>query len=198
MLLAISCGIGLVLVAWQLAKASEPPKSISPIPHTALARLINSPTESFFNRSPPTQTPLPAGILAPDFTFAGLDGKPHQLQDYHGKRLVLNFWATWCPPCREETPLLEEAYEQFKGSGIIMIGIDENENAALVQQFVNQFNVSYPILIDPDLSIFHAYTVVGLPTTYFVNGQGIIQAWSIGPLTEQTLNGYLKQLLAGK
>ncbi len=144
---------------------------------------------------PPTSVfidnlPQLVGKPAPDFTLTG-----RRLTDYRGKLVVLNFWATWCAPCRLETPLLQKTYARLQTGGLVILGIDQAEDIAPVNSFVKEFNLTYPILLDTDLSATQAYGVIGLPTTFFVDPKGIIQAKQIGMLTEDGLQQYLEQFM---
>ena len=138
-----------------------------------------------------TNTVLLIDHPAPDFALSGIDGKIHHLKDYSGKRIVLNFWATWCVPCRQEMPLLQKTYAQLQSNGLVVIGVDQQEDAGTVSAFLKEVNVTYPILLDNDLSAFHAYGVMGIPITFFIDTNGIVRAKSIGALTDNLLQQYL-------
>lgn len=139
--------------------------------------------------------PQLVGKSAPDFTLIGTDGKTHRLKDYQGNLVVLNFWATWCAPCRLETPLLQMTYARLQTAGLVIIGVDQAEEVGAVNSFVKEFNLSYPILLDTDLAATQAYGVIGLPTTFFVDPKGIVRAKQIGMLTDDSLQQYLEQFL---
>src|SRR5258708_5256357 len=119
--------------------------------------------------TPSVNLPQLIGKPAPDFTLTGPDGKTRRLTDYRGKLVVLNFWATWCAPCRLETPLLQKTYARLQTGGLVILGIDQAEDIAPVNSFVKEFNLTYPILLDTDLSATQAYGVIGLPTTFFID-----------------------------
>jgi peroxiredoxin len=140
--------------------------------------------------------PQLVGKPAPDFVLTGTDGKTHRLKDYPGKLVVLNFWATWCAPCRLETPLLQKTYARLQTGEFVVLGVDQAEDIAPVNSFVKEFNLTYPILLDTDLAATQAYGVIGLPTTFFVDPKGIVQAKQIGMLTEGSLQQYLDQFMA--
>ncbi len=131
--------------------------------------------------------PEPAvGYLAPDFTLATLDGDVFTLSHQVGTPLVLNFWATWCGPCRNELPALQDAAERYEGE-VTIVGVDQGEETAIVQAYVDQMGLSFPIPMDSALEVADIYNVKGLPTTYFVDADGVIRhIWS-GEMNSVTL-----------
>lgn len=136
---------------------------------------------------PQNLAPEPAvGRPAPDFTLTTLNGDTFTLSEYLGTPLVLNFWATWCGPCRREMPALQAAAIRYDGEALI-VGIDQGEDASVVQPFVEEFALTFPIPMDTELAVADLYNVKGLPTTYFVDGDGIIRyVWS-GEMNSVTL-----------
>lgn len=133
------------------------------------------------------------GQPIPDFKLVALDGKVKTNADYEGRPLVLNFWASWCPPCREEMPLLQRLYETRAGE-IYVVGINYAETRPKVLSFVQNFEISFPILLDEDGKVNDLYQVSGYPLTLFVNQEGILVAYHLGQLTPETLANYLKVL----
>jgi cytochrome c biogenesis protein CcmG/thiol:disulfide interchange protein DsbE len=132
------------------------------------------------------EQPLPpVGELnrpAPDFTLPGLDGREVRLQDYRGKVVLINFWGTWCEPCKEETPALQAMYEKLADQGLMIIGVDlrNQERAgdagiADVQAFIDQYNVTYPIALDVDGEVARAFQIYPIPTTFFIDPSGTIR-----------------------
>jgi peroxiredoxin len=140
---------------------------------------------------PGTEDPLSPGHSAPDFALLGLDGQQHRLQDFRGKRLILNFWATWCAPCRKEMPLLDETYKRLEQSGYLVIGINQREKESVARAYVKELGISFPILLDSDVSTSLDYDAFALPLTYFIDENGIIRGRSLGTLTPETLQQYL-------
>jgi peroxiredoxin len=121
------------------------------------------------------------GAIAPDFTLVSLDGNSVRLSDFHGKPVILNFWATWCPPCREEMPALEEIWQQYDAGDVVVLGIDQGESTAIVERFIREkVDTSFPILLDSDHAIGNSYFVRSLPTTFFIDRKGFIQEIRIG------------------
>lgn len=149
--------------------------------------------------APLSSSPSPReGFLAPDFTLDTLDGNKITLSDLRGKIVVVNFWATWCLPCREETPALEKAYEQYKHSGMVILGLNLTNQDSVndVEFFVQEFGLTYPILLDQDGSVGYLYQVKGLPTTFFINREGTIRTVLVGgPMSETFIRSKIEALL---
>lgn len=121
-------------------------------------------------------------VPAPDFSLRDMDGTKVALVDYRGKVVLLNFWATWCPPCRREMPSMERLYQSLKDEGFVVIGVNEFEGPDHVFAYIGQLAVdpTYPILFDPDSDVANRYAVRGLPSTYLVDKHGRIRYRAIG------------------
>ena len=117
---------------------------------------------------------------APDFELSDLDGDRHRLSDYRGRVVIVNFWATWCPPCRAEMPSMQSAWEQLEHEGIMMLGIDVGEDEDTIFQFTADYPVDFPLLLDLDSQVTAQWPVRGLPTTFIVDPQGNIVYRAIG------------------
>ena len=126
------------------------------------------------------QIDIESGILAPDFTFPGLDGKMVSLSDYKGKVVLVNIWATWCPPCVREMPSMEKLYAKFNNDGFTILAIDMMEEADSVRAFKEEYKLNFPILLDFDGSVAQFYNVMSIPTTYIVDQEGYIIGSAIG------------------
>ncbi len=133
------------------------------------------------------------GDLAPDFTLLDMNGTPIRLSDLRGKTVVMNFWATWCPPCRQEFPELVRTYTQYADRGLVMLGVDLQESPDIVRSFANEYNAAYPIVIDSKGDVGKQYRLVGLPTTWFIDTQGVLRAQQLGPLTPDLMAKKLMQ-----
>lgn len=133
------------------------------------------------------------GHKAPSFALLGMDDKQHKLSDYKGKVAMINFWGTFCPPCKQEMPAIQKQYEQWKDKGLEVIGVNLGESSVTVQSFIRQNELTFPILYDPDLNIRAKYGVVQYPTTFFVNRDGEITTIKIGEMDER----FIEQTLAG-
>ena len=130
---------------------------------------------------------------APDFELENLTGEIKHLSDYQGKVVVLNFWATWCGPCTYEMPFFQEIYESY-ASEIAVLAVNNQESIDRVSPFVEELGLTYEILMDKDGGIATLYQVLGFPTTYFIDPNGIIKFLHVGVLTEEQLDGYLNLL----
>jgi thiol-disulfide isomerase/thioredoxin len=117
---------------------------------------------------------------ASDFTLSNVDGAHVSLQQYQGKVIFLNFWATWCIPCREEMPALEKLHQTYQGQDLVVLAINLKESPDQVKAFFEKHVLSFPSLIDPNGAVFRAYSVTGMPTTYLVSRDGTILARGIG------------------
>ena len=133
------------------------------------------------------------GSSAPDFELVGIKDETIKLSDLRGKIVVLNFWATWCEPCKVEMPYFEELY-QSEGSDLAILGVNFDVPPDQVKQFVDQFQLSFPILLDPGGEVQNLYRVRGYPTTFIVDEQGIVQYHHIGLITEDQLEHYLTEM----
>src|ERR1700676_560472 len=127
-----------------------------------------------------------------DFTLAELGGKTWTLKEQRGKVVLLNFWATWCPPCRKEMPDLETLYQQFKDQGLVILAISD-EDASKVQPFIAQQKVTYPILLDPGRKVNELFQIEGIPKTFVYDRNGKLVAQSIDMRTRRQFLEMLAQ-----
>lgn len=139
------------------------------------------------NIMPPARAENTRTVPAPDFELTDLDGKTISLKQYKGKVVVLNFWGTWCRPCRKETPDLVALQKQFAHQGLIVVGAAmDRSNQAAVHIFANKYSVNYPIAIASS-TLIHDYGVIVAPTTVIIDKSGKIVYRHIGALTQQVL-----------
>jgi cytochrome c biogenesis protein CcmG, thiol:disulfide interchange protein DsbE len=154
--------------------------------------LISRPSEQV---APPTAAPQ-AGFAAPEFTLAGLDGREHALSDYQGQGVILNFWATWCGPCREEMPALQQIADEYADKGLVVLLVNVGEDENSVWNFLSQLQITAPVLLDPDGAVSRQYRVRAMPTTFFIAADGTIQEMTIGgPLAEAYLRSQAEELV---
>ncbi|MBI2152431.1 MAG: TlpA family protein disulfide reductase [Candidatus Rokubacteria bacterium] len=119
---------------------------------------------------------------AKEFSVPALDGKTLRLADYKGQVLFLNFWATWCPPCKEEMPAMERLYQRYKGQGFAVLAVSvDAEGAPVVTPFVKEHKLTFPIGLDPKMALAERYGVRALPTSFLVDRKGTLVALALGP-----------------
>ena len=118
--------------------------------------------------------------VAAEFDLMDVDGQRHTLTMYRGKIVIVNFWATWCPPCRFELPAMEKVWERVKDKGVVILGINVGEDADTIFTFTADYPVTFPLLMDSDSKVTQIYPVIGLPTTFVINPQGNIIYRAIG------------------
>jgi cytochrome c biogenesis protein CcmG/thiol:disulfide interchange protein DsbE len=139
--------------------------------------------------------PVDSG-LAPDFSLTGFNGQTVTLSELRGQVVIVNFWASWCQPCREEAAYLENTWRKYKGQGVVFIGVDyvDTEKAALA--YIQEFDITY--LNGPDLQtrISQAYNIQGVPETFFIAKNGELRGMHIGPLVPPQLDDKIEELLA--
>ena len=146
----------------------------------------------FGDRETAKTSPL-VGKDAPEFTLKLFDGKRVSLSELKGKTVLLNFWASWCMPCRQEAPALEQSWLKYKDKNVVFIGVnvwDENRSAS---SYIEKFGGGYPQGIDPEEEIQVDYGIGGVPETYFIGPSGIITDKYNGPLTEEIIDYYVNR-----
>jgi len=129
--------------------------------------------------------PLDIGERAPDFTLPALAQGPLSLHDFERQVVVLNFWATWCPPCVEETPGLEKFAEQMRHQGVTVMGVSVDRDGVALQAFAAEQHLSFPILRDPNQSVANRYGTFKFPETYIIDQDGRVAEKLIGPVDWQ-------------
>ena len=166
------------------------------------ASTTNSGTPLFTTLRPSTgvnSAPAPvAGAPAPDFTLKTLDGGEASLAQFRGQPVLINFWASWCPPCRLEMPDLVRAYEAHKAEGFVLLGINLTFQDSLpdVRAFVQEFHMTFPVLLDEKGEVTQSlYRLMGLPLSVFVNREGIIVRVQIGAMTGEQIDQFVAEIL---
>ncbi|GLY09295.1 redoxin domain-containing protein [Pseudobacillus badius] len=138
------------------------------------------------------------GDLPPDFSLQTLDGKKVSLSDYRGKKVILNFWATWCPPCKAEMPHMQSFYEkeaEKSGTEILAVNLTSKDNGqATVADFVKQYDLTFPVLLDEEGAVGEKYQVSIIPTTYFLNTDGTVHQVVKGPMDEEMMRGLVDEM----
>jgi cytochrome c biogenesis protein CcmG/thiol:disulfide interchange protein DsbE len=139
--------------------------------------------------------PLSSG-LAPDFSLTGFDGRKVTLSELRGQVVIINFWASWCLPCREEAAYLEETWRKYKNQGVVFIGVDYVDTEKEALAYIQEFDITY--INGPDLrtEISDAYNIKGVPETFYVSKSGELRGMHIGPLKAPELDQKIEELLA--
>jgi peroxiredoxin len=141
----------------------------------------------------PGSGPAPrVGAEAPDFTLKDLQGNEVKLSSLRGKPVMINFWATWCPPCREEIPVITKMYgEREGGSSYEVLGVATQSDTSTIRAFAAEFGMDFPLLPDVNSNVVSTYHVLPIPTTFFVDKDGIIRFIQTGPVTRVTMEEWL-------
>jgi len=143
-----------------------------------------------------SSTTVTVGSKAPDFTLPDLDGESVSLSDFSGKPILINFWNTGCPPCRSEMPYLQEVYDAQKDTELVMLIINLGESPATISDFLQSKGLSLPIIIDTDGDLARTYVLSGIPTTFFVDRDGIIKSKVIGAFpNEAAIDSRLSEIM---
>jgi peroxiredoxin len=146
--------------------------------------------------TPQALGPAPvSGAPAPDFGLQDLAGNTVKLADAKGHPALINFWATWCLPCRDEMPAIEARYQAHKDKGLLVYAVDFDEPAQDVQDFAKAFNLSFHVLLDPGGKVNDQYRILAYPTSFFVDSDGVIQVVHIGSMTPSAMDDYLTKIL---
>jgi cytochrome c biogenesis protein CcmG, thiol:disulfide interchange protein DsbE len=152
------------------------------------------PEKNATGRTPSTDV----GRAAPDFVLAMPEGGTLRLSDLQGKPVLVNFWASWCTPCRQEMPEIVKSYSAHRDEGLVVVAVDLQENAAQVVTFADEFGMTFPIVIDRNGGVGDAWRiggpVQGIPSSYFLDPSGVVQARVYGPLTPETLTENLAKI----
>jgi len=158
----------------------------------------------YFSRLPNDSTTTPGkaaphpGFFAPEISMSSLTGEEISLSDFRGHPVILNFWTTWCPPCRAEMSAMQRAFLDYQETGTIILAVNSTsqDSVAAVENFIDQYGVSIPILLDREGDVASLYQITSLPTTYFIDKSGIIREVVIGgPMSEALLRTRIEKLL---
>lgn len=134
---------------------------------------------------------------APEFTLPLFNGGEFTLSDYLGSPVVINFWASWCPPCREEAPLLESAWRTYKNRDVMFVGVDIRDDMRDALAYIREFDITYPNGLDNGGRTTIDYGVVGIPVTFFVNREGtVVRRW-VGAINRNQLVTWVEEVIAG-
>ncbi len=140
--------------------------------------------------------PVMVQYAAPQISLSDLGGAVHALADYRGQVVLVNLWATWCPPCQAEMPLLQKYYEKHRQDGFTVLAIEDGEPAADVKSFVTQYALTFPVLLDPQHEATdHAFNTANLPSSYVVSRNGWVKLAWYGAISQANLEKYVTPLI---
>jgi len=148
--------------------------------------------------------PMKENTRTPDFSLAGSQGKNVALKDFRGKTVFLNFWATWCEPCREEMPAMEKLYQEYKDQNFVVLAVNVKDRKQEALAFVRELKLTYPIVFDPNADVATQYGAWGLPTTYLIGpkGEGLARGWGpadwYGPAARKLFKKLLEEKNVGR
>lgn len=148
--------------------------------------------------SNPVRWLVKEGKPAPDFILENLTGEKIDSAQMRGGPVLVHFWASWCQPCRDEVHRLETAARSYRSRGFEILAITNESDRGEVGQFVREQDLSFQILLDPTNTVFDAYRVTGIPTSFFIDADGVIRAYSPGPLTTANLESNLIKILSAR
>ncbi len=131
------------------------------------------------------------GSIAPNFVLQSVDGKQIELKDLKGKGVFLNFWGTWCGPCKQEFPYMANQYEVFKDRGVEIVAVNVGESNIAVKNFMESYGVNFPVAMDKDRQVTEAYDITPLPTTFLINPEGKVIKVIKGTMTERNVYEYM-------
>jgi len=158
----------------------------------ALSRVPADAISARTDRPPAPQV----GFAAPDFALETLDGQTIRLSDLRGQAVLINFWATWCPPCRAEMPAIQQVYDRYRDRGFTVLAVNLQEGDPQVASFAARLDLTLPILMDRSGDVFARYRGRALPSTFFVDRAGIIQNVTVGgPMAQAFLESQVTDLL---
>jgi cytochrome c biogenesis protein CcmG/thiol:disulfide interchange protein DsbE len=141
--------------------------------------------------------PVAVNYAAPDLVLSDLDGVEHALTDYRGQVVLVNLWATWCPPCKAEMPTLEAYYQAHQTDGFVTFAVDDGDPADAVAAFVDQYSLSFPVLLDPTYQASdRAFKTRNLPSSFVIDREGNVRLRWVGEIDRATLEKYVTPLIA--
>ncbi|MFQ5858487.1 MAG: redoxin domain-containing protein [Anaerolineae bacterium] len=184
------------MLAERFVKENPPPDNVSAqSDHAAWVKVLHKQGDVQILTGEDVAKTAKIGQPAPDFTLRDPKGETVRLSDFAGQPLLINFWATWCPPCRFEMPLLQQTYEKLKDDGFMVLAVDVQEGPELVKPYIENMGLTFPVALDRGGAVATTYRVAALPTTVFVDSNGIVTDIHRGALIERTLQRYLDDIL---
>lgn len=154
--------------------------------------LLNNSTASTADFS---VVPAQVDFASPELTLEDLSGKPVSLDDYLGSVVLVNLWATWCPPCRDEMPTLQTFFEEYRSDGFVLVSINQEETRETVAPFVKEFGLTFPVWLDLDYQAQRVFKTENLPSSYVIDRTGRVRLMWIGGISKKNLEKYVTKLI---
>ena len=140
--------------------------------------------------------PVQVNYAAPELTLTDIQGASHSLADYRGQVVLVNLWATWCPPCKEEMPALESFYNKHKEQGFVVVAVNDGDPTKDVLQFVKDYKLTFPVWLDPTyIATEQAFKSLNLPTSFVIDRNGVVQLQWVGGISRKMLDQYVIPLI---
>lgn len=157
--------------------------------------LMENPPAPSSTSSRPSIVPVEVDFSAPELVLEDLTGNRVSLQDYAGSVVLVNLWATWCPPCKEEMPALQAFYENHQSEGFVLIGIDQEEPLEVVKPFVEEYGLTFPIWLDEDYLAEREFKTNSLPSSFVIDRTGKVRLMWFGGVSEKFLEEHVTKLI---
>jgi len=187
-----------------LAQGEVNPQANQQAGESAIDADTAAPEEQEAPAEPIIEGPLPPvdptiGNLAPDFTLTTLDGQTVTLAELRGHPVMLNYWVTWCIPCRDEMPVIEALQKEYAEEGLVVLSINGTRQEVLadVENLVSEFDLSLPVLLDENENVYNGYRILFMPTSFFIDARGVIQDIVLGSTDESGFRARLESIVAG-
>jgi peroxiredoxin len=177
------------------------PRKIFPLLLLALGTVLIATSVYFIFQdvAPPSDLstiPVKVNFPAPELTLLDTKGNSHSLADYRGQVVLVNLWATWCPPCKEEMPALQAFYNKYRDQGFVVIAVNDGDPAADVLQFVKDYRLTFPVWLDPTYyATEQAFRTLNLPSSFVIDRSGNIQLQWVGGVTLKSLEKHVSPLI---
>lgn len=184
------------------SKTLLPPRKILPLIFLGLGVILIVISAYFIWREASSQTdfstvPVKVNFAAPELTLTDIGGVSHSLADYRGQVVLVNLWATWCPPCKEEMPTLQSFYNKHKEQGFAVVAINDGDPTKDVLQFVKDYQLTFPVWLDPTyLATEQAFKSLNLPTSFVIDRNGVVQLQWVGGISRKMLDKHVIPLIA--